>query len=99
MTSSRKKPGVAFWTTAALLVLPVLYVVSFGPVVWLADRDVVSKHMAAATYSPILGQLRVDDVLWAYGNLGCQDPFTMLHLFVLATVTPSTGELIDMSGG
>jgi hypothetical protein len=30
MTGDRKKPGVAFWTTMVLS-LPVLYVLSFGP--------------------------------------------------------------------
>lgn len=30
MTPSRKKPGVAFWATVAVI-LPALYVLSFGP--------------------------------------------------------------------
>ena len=33
LTTDRKKPGWAFWTTVALS-LPVLYVLSFGPACW-----------------------------------------------------------------
>ena len=35
--TSRKKPGVAFWATVAFS-LPVLYVLSFGPVCWAISR-------------------------------------------------------------
>ena len=34
--TNRKKPGVVFWATVALVVV-VLYIASFGPVCWLSD--------------------------------------------------------------
>ena len=34
MTSDRKKPGVAFWATVALVVVLVGYPLSFGPACW-----------------------------------------------------------------
>ena len=86
-------------TLAAVVGLPLTYVLSFGPACWMADRDVVSRSRAAAIYSLILADLPADDVLWSYGNLGCRDPFTMLHLLILANVKPTSGELIDGSGG
>jgi hypothetical protein len=38
MTSDRKKPGVAFWATVALVVVLVGYPLSFGPACWIAGR-------------------------------------------------------------
>jgi hypothetical protein len=35
--TDRKKPGVAFWTTVAV-VLVLAYPLSFGPVLWLATQ-------------------------------------------------------------
>ncbi len=95
MSDSRKKPSWTFWAEALLVGLPTLYLASFGPACWLADRRIVAPDRTAAIYSPILTELRADDVLWSYGKLGCQDSFTMLHLFVLATVRPNTGQLRD----
>lgn len=88
----------AKWMLAAMVGVPALYVASFGPIVWLADRDFISRRQAAEIISPIIAELRVDDLLWSYGSFGCQDSFTMLHLWILAAVKPSSGELIDAPG-
>ena len=37
MSSDRKKPGVAFWATVALVVV-LLYVASFGPACWMTAQ-------------------------------------------------------------
>lgn len=34
MSDERHKPSWAFWATTLLMVLPVLYVLSIGPVAW-----------------------------------------------------------------
>jgi hypothetical protein len=36
--TDRKKPGVAFWATVVVVGLPLLYVLSFGPVCWITSR-------------------------------------------------------------
>jgi hypothetical protein len=38
MTCDGKKPGVAFWATV-VVVGALVYVISWGPFVWLASRD------------------------------------------------------------
>lgn len=83
----------AKWTLVTVIGLPVLYVASFGPIVWLADRDIISRSRAAQIFSPIIAELRADDLMWSYGSLGCQDSSTMMHLWLLATFDPSA--LID----
>jgi hypothetical protein len=35
--TDRKKPGVAFWATVALVVVLVAYPLSFGPACWIWD--------------------------------------------------------------
>ena len=39
--TSRKKPGVAFWATVAVVVVLVAYPLSFGPLVWLDSRGLL----------------------------------------------------------
>ena len=75
MTSSRKKPGVAFWATVVVVVL-VAYPLSFGPACWIVSR-LDSDHagrLLQAVYWPV-GRLAVQSELaerqvrW-YGELG-----------------------------
>ena len=73
MTSSRKKPGVAFWATV-LVSLVMLYPISFGPTCWLCNRHVVSYWIVDAIYRPLAvcsfyGGRRVMDGLCWYGEL------------------------------
>jgi hypothetical protein len=53
MTTDRKKPGVAFWATVALVPM-LLYVASFGPAWWLGHRQVISARQIRTGYRPIL---------------------------------------------
>jgi hypothetical protein len=52
--NARKKPGWAFWLTVGLILLPVLYVGSFGPVVSLMERQVVSVRTVVRAYRPLI---------------------------------------------
>jgi hypothetical protein len=76
----------AKWTMATVVGSPILYVASFGPACWLADRKIISRDWTAAIYSPIFAELRFDDVLWSYGDLCCTGPLTMLDLWLRASV-------------
>jgi hypothetical protein len=44
----------AKWTLAVLVILPVLYVGSFGPAVWTAGRDYTAIPSVERAYCPIL---------------------------------------------
>ena len=57
MTEERKKSGWP-WIVGLLIVLPVLYVASFGPACWLGQRDVVSVVFVNAVYGPIVWSMR-----------------------------------------
>jgi hypothetical protein len=60
LMTSRKKPGLAFWATVALVVVLVAYPLSFGPACWVAtwlDRDseyafVRDAHIIGTVYRP-----------------------------------------------
>ena len=43
----------AKWTLLAVVGLPVLYVASFGPACWLADRDLIPTTVAVQAYHPL----------------------------------------------
>jgi hypothetical protein len=47
MPFDRKKPGVAFWATV-VVVVAMLYLLSFGPFVWLYTRHQLPNRAAAA---------------------------------------------------
>ncbi len=56
MPPSRKKPGVAFWATVVVVVI-VLYLLSFGPAFWLldyCDNPEWACYAAEIVYFPIL---------------------------------------------
>jgi hypothetical protein len=44
--TDRKQPGVAFWATVMVVVLLALYPLSIGPVIWLADREMLPERVA-----------------------------------------------------
>ena len=54
MSDDRKKPGVAFWATVALVGLPILYVLSFGPVCWITSRTNVGVDLLPKLYLPVI---------------------------------------------
>jgi len=54
MSESRKKPGVAFWATVAVMMAVVLYPLSFGPACWLAGCGVVPMKATRTAYWPLV---------------------------------------------
>jgi hypothetical protein len=80
MTFQRKKPGVAFWATVAVVMVLVLYVASFGPACWLAERNVIPESIPRITYRPLATFLvrccprRVVQEMAAYGRWGVRYP-------------------------
>jgi len=49
MTEPRKKPGVAFWVTVAVVVAVLAYPVSYGPWLYVTARWGNNTRFAAAT--------------------------------------------------
>jgi hypothetical protein len=54
MTSHRKKPGVAFWATVVVVVVLVLYPLSFVPACWVSSRVQPNGVYVSAVYRPII---------------------------------------------
>ena len=73
------KPPLAFWATVAGITL-LLYVLSFGPAVWLLDRGVLpnaSNSIIERVYYPMICGLRegprpIRRALEWYANLGAK---------------------------
>jgi hypothetical protein len=57
--TDRKKPGVVFWATVALLV-PFLYVASFGPACWLTSRLECGANLLPTIYRPLVATIMID---------------------------------------
>jgi hypothetical protein len=72
--TDRKKPGMAFWASVALVVV-LAYPLSFGPACWLYSYGNLPGRTVARVYRPILllSQNRspapVRDFLFWYGDL------------------------------
>jgi hypothetical protein len=62
VTSSRKKPGVAFWATVVVVVVLVLlaYPLSFGPACWIVARPGTSEQ----DFGPVLRT-----IYWPLGRI------------------------------
>jgi hypothetical protein len=58
----RKQPGMAFCATV-MVVVPVLYVGSFGPACWITSRADRGKSLLPVVYRPILKLM-----CWKYRN-------------------------------
>ncbi|MSR56408.1 MAG: hypothetical protein EXS05_01890 [Planctomycetaceae bacterium] len=52
MTTSRKKPGIAFWLIV-VAATTLLYVLSQGPAIWLVCKGYLPERFAAVIYSPL----------------------------------------------
>ena len=65
----------AKWTLACAVGLPVLYVASFGPACWIADRELLSEYTVEFVYRPAVslcitsGSQRLRDALLWYRRL------------------------------
>lgn len=54
MTSNRKKPGMAFWAIAVVVVALVLYPLSFGPACWwFSNPEPHSRGFAPRIFWPM----------------------------------------------
>ena len=51
--TSRKQPGVAFWATVVVVVVLVVYPLSFGPACWLVSHDFLPLKSTWHFYRPI----------------------------------------------
>jgi hypothetical protein len=64
------------WIVTALLVLPVLYVVSFGPACWICDRLEKGTREVSIAYRPVIwagSRLPLGpDLMSAYARLGAR---------------------------
>ncbi len=70
MTSSHKKPGVAFWVTVVVVALPVIYVMSIGPAFVIQPNCPYVPTYEA--YGPLLIAARrigCESLLWRYVGL------------------------------
>ncbi len=70
MSDERKRP-IWPWIVALLIGLPMLYVASFGPACWLADRDVVDFTSVLRAYPLLYRSIwQKDENFWSQG-LSC----------------------------
>jgi hypothetical protein len=53
MERKESKPIGAVMMSVVLLLLPMLYVLSIGPAVWLLDRGAISKKLLYTAYAPV----------------------------------------------
>jgi hypothetical protein len=60
MTSDRKKPGVAFWMTVAVVVV-LAYPLSFGPACWISSRIEIGRKLLSVVYRPMTAGIRIKD--------------------------------------
>ncbi len=51
--ADRKKPGVAFWATVVVVVV-LVYPLSFGPACWLARRGRISPRWTGKIFRPLV---------------------------------------------
>jgi len=89
MTSDREKPTVAFWVavvvSGGLVLLPILYVASFGPACCLADRGIVSADEISAAYPQIFEVIMdrplLQDAILGYASI-CGGKETATEVFL-----------------
>ena len=73
--TSRKKPGVAFWATVAVVVVLVAYPLSFGPAIWTTAHFSICHPFVERAYWPILwticyGPSSIGNLLLRWGDIG-----------------------------
>jgi hypothetical protein len=56
--SEDRKPSAGFWFAIVLVVLAIGYPLSFGPLCWLSDREILRTESVSALYRPILAVAR-----------------------------------------
>lgn len=77
----------AKWTAVALLALPLLYVVSFGPTCWMLDRGWIGYDTPIAVYRPLrklfwhLPEPAFNALKW-WGAVGSDEEFAWFILLL-----------------
>ena len=74
--SGRRKPSWPLWFTVAVIGLPVLYVLSFGPACWMVRSGNLSIGSAAEIYRPLIRvvSLAPDGVHGLFADLSGKAP-------------------------
>ena len=88
MTAPRKKPGVAFWATAVVVVALVAYPLSFGPACWFTSRVNLSGKFVTIPYRPIV---------WLFCN-SPQGVRTVIRSYASAGAREDWGWQVKMQG-
>jgi len=74
--SEERRKAVWQWIAAIVIGLPVLYIASFGPACWLADRKWLPDTLPATIYRPLAVAIanscsdRICDAMTDYGMWG-----------------------------
>src|SRR5260370_40830104 len=71
--TDRKKPGVAFWITVALVVVLAVYSLSFGPACWIHERKGIGESTIPILYYPIIWiseRCQLNDITFRYATGG-----------------------------
>jgi hypothetical protein len=69
----------AMWMAVGLVLLPGLYVLSFGPVCWINSRTNVGTGLVWVVYRPLFqtmlhdGPRVIQQALWSFADLGAPD--------------------------
>jgi hypothetical protein len=83
--TDRKKPGVAFWATVAVVAALVAYPLSFGPAIWLTARGYFRESTVQSFYMPVLWSAAqaesLENVVTWWGSLGVPDGKSVDFMF------------------
>jgi hypothetical protein len=87
MTTNCKKPGVAFWATAVVVVVLVAYPLSFGPACAYVNRGNLAPTLLKTVYAPCLylafeGPVPIRRAFWFLAEDICGDDSALRDLFV-----------------
>lgn len=74
------------WILAAMVLLPVVYLLSFGPACWLVESNIVSPDPVMSVYSPFImyscnHKNWFADGLWKYSCVVSREPNVPFWLF------------------
>ena len=54
MIAEPRKPGASFWAVLTLVLAPILWILGFGPAVWLTAQGCIESTVVERVYGPIL---------------------------------------------
>ena len=88
--TSRKKPGLAFWATVAVVVV-LLYVASMGPACWVSSRLGFCVGVVSAAYRPLIihSPRTVSRMLDDYSRIGAAKYWCWDHPASFPTSDPN----------